>query len=132
MSAEHDNHSSHFIVPVKYYFATFIGLLILTFLTVFVAQFHFGEFNVIVAMLIAFFKASLVVLFFMGLKWEKGFNRLFFVGCLIFFFIFILLTLSDVHYRRYTDTLEAQTFGTKQIVTPMSEAADDHHSGHGN
>jgi len=71
MSDSHQH--SHFIVPVKYYIGTFLSLLVLTFVTVTISRFDFGTFNIVVAMLVAIVKASLVISFFMGLRWDKGF-----------------------------------------------------------
>eukprot|EP01051_Picozoa_sp_SAG22_P032089 SAG22_NODE_13352_length_409_cov_1.741935_1_plen_82_part_01 len=51
----------HFIVPVSYYVMVLVALLILTVVTVVIAQFDFGSFNILVAMLVAVVKASLVV-----------------------------------------------------------------------
>ena len=61
----------HHIAPVKYYVGTFGALLALTILTVAVAQFDFSEWNIIIAMIVAVSKASLVLMFFMGLLWDK-------------------------------------------------------------
>ena len=65
MSHTDNDHSHHFVVPVNYYVGTFIALLFLTFITVFVAQFDFGEWNLIIALLVAIIKATLVISFFM-------------------------------------------------------------------
>ena len=60
----------HPVVPLGVYIKVLISLLILTVLTVYVAQFDFGAFNSLVAMLIATMKAALVAAFFMHLKYD--------------------------------------------------------------
>ena len=49
-----------------------LALLFLTFITVWVAQFDFGSANMLIAMSIASVKASLVIGFFMHLKYEPN------------------------------------------------------------
>ncbi len=81
------------------YIAVFAALLLLTVVTVLVSYVNLGLLNVVVALLIASAKASLVALFFMHLKGE---NRLVWGFALvpIFFLALILLgTLSDTMLR---------------------------------
>ena len=114
---EHQKNSHHHIVPVKSYVMVFTALLMLTFLTVVVSRFDFGSWNLIVALLVAFCKASLVVSVFMGLKYERGFNMVAFVGSILFLLIFIGLTVADVQYRYFGDPVENQTdYGIKSPV----------------
>ncbi len=58
---------------VKMYLGVFAALFLCTILTVAVSTVHLGHTNnVIVALVIASFKASLVALIFMHLKWESS------------------------------------------------------------
>jgi len=52
---------------------TFVGLIILTYITVKIAKLDFGSVavNISIAMFIASIKAGLVALYFMHLKWEE-------------------------------------------------------------
>jgi cytochrome c oxidase subunit 4 len=118
-----DNHSHHIIVPVKYYVATFAALLFLTFITVWITRFDFGAFNIYIAMLVAAIKASLVLLIFMALAWDKGFNRIAVVFALIFFGIFIAFTLADVATRGSVEELEAGKHNINSPVKPLSESS---------
>ena len=119
---QHDSHRSHHhIVPVAYYVKTFIALLVLTVITVAAAQVDFGSMNVIVAMIIAVIKASLVCLVFMGLRWDKGVNAVFFLGSFVFLGIFITFSMADVFYRPLTDTVEGARFGFKQPIGMIKE-----------
>ncbi len=83
------------VVPVWLLAAVFGGLLVLTALTVAVAQVELGNLNLYLALGIATAKASLVVLFFMHLFWDRPFNSMVFIGCLLFVSLFICITLTD-------------------------------------
>ena len=75
------------------------GLLVLTAITVTVSYFNFGVFNILVAMLVASIKASLVCLFFMHLLEDKRLNQVVFGSSFIFLAVFIGLTASDLLHR---------------------------------
>jgi cytochrome c oxidase subunit IV len=127
MSEHNNDHSHHFIVPLKFYVGTFIGLIFLTIITVWIAQYDFGALNILIAMLIAALKASLVIGFFMGLHWEKGFNRIMFLSSLIFLAIFIVFTLSDPATRGDIDPVEHGVHGINSNVKIIT---DPHHQAH--
>ena len=89
----------HVVVPRSTYFAVYIALVVLTALTTTVAFFDLGLANPIVALSIAVLKATLVVLFFMHLKYG---TRLTWVvaGASVFWLgILLLLILSDYAAR---------------------------------
>jgi len=89
----------HVVVPRSTYFSVYIALIVLTVLTTAVAFFDLGLANPIVALSIAVLKATLVVLFFMHLKYG---TRLTWVvaGASVFWLgILLLLILSDYAAR---------------------------------
>ena len=89
------------IVSPKIYVTIWLTLLVFTGLTTWVAFQNFGVFNPIIALLIAFTKASLVVLFFMHVKYSPKMIALV-VGCGLFFLsILIVLSCSDYLTRRF-------------------------------
>jgi cytochrome c oxidase subunit IV len=95
-SAHDSDHSGlGHVVPLWLLAAVFIALLLLTGLTVAAAQVDLGNLNLYVALAIATLKASLVVLFFMHLFWDRPFNSMIFIGCLMFVSLFIGVTLTD-------------------------------------
>ena len=98
----HEHHALGHVVPLKILFAVFVALALLTVLTVAASEVNFGEFNLVIALVIAVIKASLVLLFFMHLLWDKPLNAIVFVGCLIFVGLFISLTLLDTGQNRGT------------------------------
>ncbi|MBT5955102.1 hypothetical protein HOG98_10340 [bacterium] len=120
--------SEHYVVPVKTYVKTLLTLIFLTFVTVKIAEFDFGSLNVAVALFVAMIKATVVALFFMGLKWDKGFNAVILITSLIFMAIFFLLTLGDIETRAQTDKVEAMRFGINSPVNIIGEGHSESHS----
>ena len=95
-SSQHqEQHSVGHVVPVRILFTTGIGLLILTVVTVLAAEIDLGEFNIWIALAIAVLKGSLVLLFFMHLKYDRPFNGIIFVTSLVFVALFISFALTD-------------------------------------
>lgn len=76
-----------------------LGLMVLTAITVGVTWFDFGFLNVLVAMSVATTKAALVVFFFMHLKYEHRLLGVFVLIVFIILAIFIGFTFFDVAYR---------------------------------
>ena len=74
-------------------------LLVLTTITVGAAYVNFGSFNLIIAVLIATLKATLVAMFFMHLRHDPPINAIIFVSSLIFLGIFLLFPLIDIQSR---------------------------------
>ena len=73
----------------------FVALICLTWTTVGVSYLELGEWNVIVALLIAVIKASLVAWIFMGVRYSTKMTRLFVVAGLVWLSIMILITGGD-------------------------------------
>jgi cytochrome c oxidase subunit 4 len=87
--------------PMAYgtYFLTWFALLCLTAITVTAAGMHFGGLSVVVALVIAAIKASIVLYLFMHLKYEDAmFHRLLLI-MIMALTIFIGLTFTDVLFR---------------------------------
>ena len=90
------------VVPKKLYFLVFAALIVFTGLTTGVAFVNLGKWNTVVALAIAVSKASLVVLFFMHLRWSSGLVRMVLLAAFVWFAILITLTLSDELTRQWT------------------------------
>lgn len=103
MSQHDDNHEnenhSHHILPDAMAFKILGLLLFLTVVTVATAQIDLGAFNFPLAMIIASIKASVVCMFFMGLKYDHKENTVIFSTSLIFMAIFMILTFGDLLTR---------------------------------
>jgi cytochrome c oxidase subunit IV len=98
--AKHDDGAVHaHISSVPFYVAVFLGLLFLTGMTVGQSYVDLGKLNLIVVIAIATMKASLVVTFFMHLKWDNRFNALIFISTIFFIGVFFAYTLNDTDRR---------------------------------
>ncbi|HYB96700.1 MAG TPA: cytochrome C oxidase subunit IV family protein [Vicinamibacterales bacterium] len=97
MSAEHaHSHGAGHISPVSLYVTIFLALMVLTAVTVGAAYVDLGIFNFSVAMLIASFKASLVIWYFMHVKYQSHLTKLTVATGL--FFLAILLGMMLIDY----------------------------------
>ena len=109
----------------KWYIGTIIALFFLTAVTVFVAGIDFGSnfVNLMIAMAIATVKASLVVLFFMHLRWEKGMNAIVFLSSIFFVGVFMVFTFMDINTRVHIEaagpTEPGASAGYEPIPMPM-------------
>ena len=81
------------------YLLVWAALLVLTAATVAVSYVHLGMMNVVVALLIAAVKASLVALFFMHLRYESRLVWGFALTPIFFLALIIAGTLSDTLFR---------------------------------
>jgi cytochrome c oxidase subunit 4 len=109
----------HHVVPMKVYFGVFGTLLFLTVVTVAVAQVDLGPANMLVAMLVATIKASLVCAFFMQLKYDEKLNTIIFVFGLIFVALFFLFTLLDVFSRGFLDPRQDNLYMQKEAMQKL-------------
>ncbi|TWU23868.1 hypothetical protein Pla52o_17910 [Novipirellula galeiformis] len=82
-------------LPLPILFGVFAALVFLTIVTVAQASFDLGSYDILIVMAIATIKASLVVLFFMHVLYDKPFNAVVFISAFVFLAIFIIFTLND-------------------------------------
>ena len=98
----HDSHDNlEHIVPPRIYIIVGTILLILTGLTVAASYAEMGIFNPVVAILIAVIKATIVVLFFMHVKYSSKLTKLTVAGGVFTFLVLISLTLADYFTRAW-------------------------------
>ena len=82
------------------YFWVWVGLIILTGITVSVAGMPLGRWAIVLPLLIAGTKSGLVLNYFMHLKSEKELIfKLIIPGVLAVLVVFMILTFSDVAFR---------------------------------
>lgn len=91
------NHNHH--VSDKKNILIWVDLLILTFVTVEIAQFDFKALTVIIALLVATFKTVLVGYYFMHLKFENKFFRTMVFICLFVLIAVLAFLFIDYSYR---------------------------------
>jgi cytochrome c oxidase subunit IV len=96
--------SAH-VIPTRVYYTIFAILMVCTGLTVWIAFLDLGPLNAIAALGIAVFKATLVVLFFMHVKYSTRLTWAVVLGSVFWFGILIALTMSDYLTRAW------RTFG---------------------
>ena len=94
-------HGSHHIVTPRVYAMVFGTLLVLTLVTVLAAHVEMGVFNPIVALFIACFKACVVILFFMHVKYQSRLIKMTIGSGFFIFLALIVMTLSDYISRSW-------------------------------
>jgi cytochrome c oxidase subunit 4 len=100
---EDDGQVHAHISSFGFYLAIFGALICLTLLTVAVSNVHLGKLNLIVAVIIASMKASLVLLFFMHLRYDSKFNGMIVIVSILFIGVFFAYTLNDTDRRGEID-----------------------------
>ena len=93
--------TAHPIVAVRTYVLVFVGLLIGTGVTYWAALFDFGVMNAPIALAIAFAKASLVVIFFMGVRYNTPLTKIVVFSGLVWLLIMFGLTMGDYLTRTW-------------------------------
>jgi cytochrome c oxidase subunit 4 len=104
-TAHHDDHHgiSH-VASIKVLLGTGGSLLVLTLVTVLATKVDFGaSINLGIAMAIAVVKATLVVLFFMHLKYDKIFHTVVFLSAILAAALFVGFTLMDTGQYQNTN-----------------------------
>src|SRR5437016_13439773 len=84
-----------YLVPKRIYYLVYFTLLVCTYLTWQVAYFDLGALNTVAALTIAVFKATLVVLFFMHVKYSPRLTWIVVLGSVFWLGILLSLTLTD-------------------------------------
>lgn len=97
--------SGHIVSP-KIYYLIFGTLMVLTAVTVAVAFVDLKIMNTIVALTIAVVKATLVVLFFMHVKYSTRLTWVVVVSGFVWMFILFALTLSDYLSRGWVNAAQ--------------------------
>ncbi|MEZ5082738.1 MAG: cytochrome C oxidase subunit IV family protein [Bacteroidales bacterium] len=87
----------HHVVSYKFNIGIWVGLIILTVMTVLVSVMGINlvAFSVLTAMVIASAKALVVANYFMHLKWDNKLLKLLFGVTMLLFAVFIFLTIID-------------------------------------
>jgi len=96
--------SDHVVSP-KIYLGVFLTLLVMTAITTVVSGIDLGPWNTVVALGIAVFKATLVVLFFMHVKYSPRLTATVIGGGIFWLLILIVLTFSDFATRGWLPSL---------------------------
>jgi cytochrome c oxidase subunit 4 len=93
------SHSEHIVSGRLYWLIWFI-LIFCTVLTAWVATIDLGQFNTVVALTIATFKASIVVLIFMHVKYtSEKMTKVILISAVFWLLLLLILSLTDYSSR---------------------------------
>src|SRR5215467_4260585 len=99
-----DHHGLSHVATIKVLVTTGGTLLLLTIVTVLATKIDFGaNINLGIAMAIAVLKATLVILFFMHLRYDRLFHSVVFVAALLAASLFVGFTLMDTNQYQQTN-----------------------------
>jgi cytochrome c oxidase subunit IV len=88
-------HGEHHIVTPLQYTMVFGTLIFFTILTILAAEVDMGWLNPVVALGIACFKASIVILFFMHVKFQSNLIKMTVAAGFFTFLVLVTMSLSD-------------------------------------
>jgi cytochrome c oxidase subunit 4 len=91
--------AKHHVVPFRLYVVVWAALIVLTVVTVGAQYTDLRHLAIFTAILIATVKATLVVLYFMHIRFEKPIFSVMILVVLLTYGIFIGLTFADYFYR---------------------------------
>jgi cytochrome c oxidase subunit IV len=98
MSESMEN-SSHHIVPYRVYLVILAILIVLTGISVAVTQIDFGAVTIAVALLLASVKSTLVLIYFMHLKFDNRMFSIMATGVILMIGVVIFVTFLDYLFR---------------------------------
>lgn len=101
MNVNNPEHVEHHIVTPLQYSLVFLTLLVFTGITVGAAYVELGVLNPVVALGIASFKAVVVILFFMHVKYQSRLVKLTVSAGFFTFLVLITMTLTDYISRAW-------------------------------
>jgi cytochrome c oxidase subunit 4 len=97
--ADHAEHSEH-VASASLYWLIWGILIVCTFLTAWIATVNLGPFNTVVALVIATFKASIVVLIFMNVKYTgEKMTKAILISAVFWLVLLLVLSLVDFASR---------------------------------
>lgn len=96
---QNSHHSAHHVQPFELYLKVFGALIVLTVITVWIAQFHFGILNGFIAMFVATIKASLVGMYFMNLKQDNKLYTVILITAVAFLLLLFGFSIFDFDTR---------------------------------
>lgn len=85
--------------PISTYILIWFGLLVLTGVTITAAGLNLGTLSILAAIVIAAVKSTLVVLFFMHIKYEDRVFKMMLGLAILTLVVIMVLTFADVSFR---------------------------------
>jgi cytochrome c oxidase subunit 4 len=114
----------HHITPTRTLVGVFAGLVFLTILTVYTSRLEVGVFHVPLALTIALAKGTLVVLYFMALKYDNRVNMLVFSIGTMFVVVFLTFVLLDTNFRGDLSNTQEGTIQDQQRAEEALKARE--------
>jgi cytochrome c oxidase subunit 4 len=111
-----DHAKQNHVLPLSVYLTVVTALLTLTGITVWVAQYDLGPANLVVAMIIAAVKGTLVALYFMHLRYDNKMYAVILGSALLFLAIFIIITMFDTLRRNDIYDLRSAPVQTEAVI----------------
>ena len=93
--AEHEPH----LVPYSVFVNVWLALVVLTFVTVGASYLDLKHMAIMTAILIATVKGTLVVMYFMHMRYDNKIIMWFAIAGFVTYAVFLLLTFADYYYR---------------------------------
>ncbi len=93
------DHTQHHIVPKSTYYLIFTALMLGTGLTWWIATIDLGAMNNVIMLSIAVTKATLVILFFMHVKYSPKLTGTVIIGAVFWLLIMLVMTMNDYFTR---------------------------------
>jgi len=95
----HTHTEERHITSNKTYIIVWAALMVMTAITVYVSYINFGMLNIVIALVVASIKASIVALYFMHLKIEDSITWVFALFPLTLLALLIAMTMTDMFTR---------------------------------
>ncbi len=111
------------------YWVIWGALLVLTLITVVTGRMHLPTFGLLLALIIATAKGTLVALFFMHLSEHQGLNRLFFAVSLLFVVLMLAIPLIDLGTRYRYATPPGSQYSDMQAIDIGANAQQGRYGG---
>jgi caa(3)-type oxidase subunit IV len=111
-----NNHTQPHVLPLSVYLKVGLFLIVLTGITVFAAQIDFGPWNLVIAFAIAAFKATLVALYFMHLKYDSRLYSVVFGIGIFLLAVFIIFIMFDTLRRGDLDPIKEKPINPYAII----------------
>ena len=125
-SSNQDPHAD-FHVPMSTYWIIIIALMVLLIVTVIAAFLPLGPLNMPVAMLIASIKATLVILYFMHVKFSSRLTKVFVAGSFLWLLILFGMTFMDYQTRDWLSN--SRGWNDNPVKSAYDAGSKDYHHG---
>lgn len=98
MQTQAEAHEHH-LVPYRTYVNVWLALVVLTAITVGASMLDLKHLSIFTALLIAAVKSTLVLLYFMHLRYENKLFTIMLLAAIFTYAVFVILTFADYSFR---------------------------------